>query len=212
MKRMAFYFDQTKCMGCSTCAVACKDYYNVNPGAVAYRKQDIFEKVSFDDKGAGTGGFYSLSISCNHCETPACKAACGAGAITKRADGIVVIDRDKCQQLKSCITACPFAEPAIADDRQEPNRKDTWRVEIKHPMQKCNMCAGLLDKGELPVCVRACPNYALEVGDYDELMAKHDGAVQITPDKFPYAYVNNRTNTGPSFLIKPKDDVKIDKQ
>lgn len=200
---MAFYFDQTKCMGCSTCAVACKDYYNVNPGAVAYRKQDVFEKVNGNE-----GGFYSLSISCNHCNSPACMAACPVGAITKRSDGIVVVDRDMCQGKELCIKACPFAEPGIADDRQEPDKKDTWFM--KHPMQKCNMCAELLDKGELPVCVRACPTRAIEVGEYNELLTKHSGAVQITPDKFPYAYVNNRTNTGPSFLIKPKGSVKID--
>ncbi len=194
--RMAFFFNQTRCMGCSTCTVACKDYYNTNPGPVSWRKQEIYE---VDDS---EGLFYSLSMSCNHCETPACKAACGAGAITKRNDGIVLVDRTKCQELRACISACPFAEPQIADDRQEPKTNDTWIV--NHPMQKCTMCAALQDKGEQPVCVRACPSRAIEVGDYDELMAKHADAVQITPVNAPYAYANNTNNTGPSFLIKPR--------
>lgn len=198
--RMAFFFDQSRCMGCNACTVACKDYYNTNPGPVRWRKQRTHEK----DDGAGV--FYSLVMSCNHCETPACKAACGAGAISKRADGIVHVDRDKCQGLKACISACPFAEPNIADDRQEPDRKDTWK--INHPMQKCNMCMELLDKGEQPICVRACPLRVIEVGDFDTLMSKYPGAEQITQAKYDYAYVNN-TQTGPSLIIKPRKALKI---
>lgn len=200
--RMAFFFDESRCMGCKTCTVACKDYYNVNPGPVGYRKQDTYE---LDD---GVGGFYSFVMSCNHCEDPACLKACGALAITKRPDGVVVVDRNKCQGLKACITACPFSEPGISDDRQEPDYSDKWLV--RHPMQKCNMCAELLDKGELPVCVRACPAHAIEVGDYDVLLRNHPGAEPLTLDKFPYAYTNNKdTSTGPSMLVKPRKSLKI---
>lgn len=199
--RMAFYFDQTRCMGCNSCTVACKDWYNVNPGPVRYRKQFTYES----EDGVG---FLSLVMSCNHCEEPACKKACSSGAITKRPDGIVVVDRTKCQDLRSCITACPFGEPGIADDRQEPTTEDTWRV--AHPMQKCNMCVDLQDKGEKPVCVRACPAHAIEVGDYDELLRTHAGAVPLTYDKFPYAWINNTDKTtGPSLIIKPRKTLEV---
>jgi anaerobic dimethyl sulfoxide reductase subunit B (iron-sulfur subunit) len=133
---------------------------------------------------------------------------CSAGAIKKRDDGIVYVDRGKCQSLKSCITACPFAGPGIADDRQEPIKNDKW---IKnHPMQKCNMCMELIDKGEQPVCVRACPMRAIEVGDYDELIRKHNGAEQLSYDKHPYAYINNKTYTNPSFIIKPRKKLIVE--
>ena len=32
MKQMGFYFDRTKCTGCYTCSVACKDWYNIDAG------------------------------------------------------------------------------------------------------------------------------------------------------------------------------------
>ena len=35
----AFYFDQTRCMSCNSCTVACKDWNQVEPGPVAWRKQ-----------------------------------------------------------------------------------------------------------------------------------------------------------------------------
>ena len=199
--RMAFYFDQSRCMGCNTCTVSCKDWYNVNPGPVRYRKHNTYETD-------GAGVFYSFVMSCNHCEDPACMKACGAGAISKRSDGIVVVDRNKCQELRSCITACPFAEPGIADDKQEPLGQDSWIV--KHPMQKCNMCVELLDKGEQPVCVRACPAHAIEIGDYDELLRVHAGSEPLTIDKYPYAWINNQdTTTGPSLIIKPRRPLTV---
>jgi anaerobic dimethyl sulfoxide reductase subunit B (iron-sulfur subunit) len=199
--RMSFFFDQSRCMSCSTCVVACKDYYDVNPGQVSYRKQDVHETPE------NPSVFYSLSIACNHCKEPACLSVCPVQAITKRNDGIVLVDRSKCQAYKNCISACPFAEPNIADDRQEPESKDSWA--IKHPMQKCTMCAALLDKGEQPICVRACPVRAIEVGDYDELLRKHPGSFELTNGRFPYAYVNNINDTGPSLIIKPRKDLTI---
>lgn len=198
--RMAFFFDQSRCMGCNTCTVSCKDYYNVNPGPVRYRKQWTHELSS-------GSVFYPLVMSCNHCKNPACMAACAAGAITKRADGIVVVNRNKCQELRACIAACPFAEPAIADDKQEPLSLDTWKV--THPMQKCNLCVTLLDKGEKTVCERACPAHAIEVGDFDELMRKYPGAEQLNAGNYPYAYSNNDTSTGPSLIIKPRKPLTI---
>jgi anaerobic dimethyl sulfoxide reductase subunit B (iron-sulfur subunit) len=203
--RMAFFFDQSRCMGCNACTVACKDYYDVNPGPVRYRKQFTKE---IDD---GIGGFYSFVMSCNHCEKPACVAACGAQAISKREDGIVVVDRSKCAGLLDCITACPFAEPGIADDKQEPaiQHQETWQV--PHPMQKCNMCVELQDKGEKPICVRACPTHAIEVGDYDALLAAHPDAEPLTVEKYPYAWLNAAgvADTGPSMLVKPRKKLVI---
>ena len=199
--RMAFFFDQTRCIGCNSCTVSCKDYYNVNPGKVRWRKHETY------DRPEDAGVFYSLVMACNHCVEPACMTACGAGAITKRADGIVMVNRNKCQELKSCIDACPFAEPGIADDRQEYDRETKWIVQ--HPMQKCNMCAELQDNGEKPVCERSCPARAIEVGDFDELMRKHPGAEQVNPTKYPYAYINNTNDTKPSLIIKPRKPLKV---
>ncbi len=201
--RMAFFFDQSRCIGCNACTVACKDWYGVNPGRVRYRTQTTYEtdEAPF---------FASLVMSCNHCEKPACMTACGAGAITKRSDGIVVVDRSKCQELHSCLTACPFGAPGVADDTQEPVKgNEKW--DYSHPMQKCNMCVELLDKGEKTVCERSCVGHAIEVGDYDELLRRHPGAVQVSKDLFPYAYKNNNdTTTNPSFLIKPRKSLVIE--
>lgn len=205
--RRAFVFDQEKCMGCNTCTVSCKDWNQVNPGPVRWRVQETHETDN-------APYFLPLAMSCNHCEDPACKAACPSGAIIKReSDGVVYVDRDKCLSLLSCVNACPFAEPKIADDMQEPEQYKGWVV--KHPMQKCDFCLERVDSGKKPVCVSSCPAHALEAGDYDYLIEKYGAKtppvtlVQLNPGDFPYAYVNNTNDTGPSFLIKPRKALDI---
>ena len=87
MKQWAFYFDQSRCVGCYACSVACKDWHNIEAGPVQWRRiisreEGAYPKVSLS----------YLSLSCNHCEKPACANACPADAITKRKDdGIVVV-------------------------------------------------------------------------------------------------------------------------
>jgi Fe-S-cluster-containing dehydrogenase component len=93
---------------------------------------------------------------CNHCQEPACIEACPDGAISKRQDGLVLIDPDKCTGCEDCITACPY-----------------WVIYFNDDLliaQKCTGCAHLLDNGsELPRCVEACPTDAFRFGTEEEL-------------------------------------------
>jgi anaerobic dimethyl sulfoxide reductase subunit B (iron-sulfur subunit) len=188
-------------MSCNACTVACKDWNQVNPGAVRWRSQQTFEQA---------GQFYPLSMACNHCAQPACLTACGANAISKREDGVVVVDRSKCQSLTTCIEACPFAVPKIAGDKQEPTQQEGWL--LPHPMQKCDFCIDRVDNGDLPVCVASCAAHALDCGDYDALMQKYPDAVPMNREDFPYAYMGKGTeDTQPSFLIKKRSEQKITK-
>jgi anaerobic dimethyl sulfoxide reductase subunit B (iron-sulfur subunit) len=87
-----------------------------------------------------------------HCEEPACAAACPTGAIIKRKeDGIVVVDRDRCNGCRDCFSACPFGVPQFGKDGI---------------MQICNYC---LDNGAEPACALACPSKALKFGPVDSL-------------------------------------------
>jgi anaerobic dimethyl sulfoxide reductase subunit B (iron-sulfur subunit) len=201
--RRVFVFDQEKCMGCNACTVACKDNNDVNPGPIRWRYQQTYEPQS--------GGFFPFSISCAHCEDPACLRVCGARVITKRPDGIVHVDRTKCRDLKTCLAACPFAAAHIADDQQEPRKGMGWMVD--HPMQKCDFCKDRQDRGEAPICVRACPCFALDSGDYDEMIAKYKwlgiDLVPLTPEDFPYVYKNNTNDTKPSILVNKRKSQTI---
>lgn len=196
-----FFFDQTRCIGCNACTVACKDWNQVNPGPVRWRKELAYEVAG--------PVFENLSMACNHCEEPACLPACSVGAIYKTPKGIVLVNKEKCQSLQACITACPFAAPHIAGDQQEPKKLEAWVV--NHPMQKCTYCWERVEDNQKPVCVASCPVYALDYGDVDSLKRNYPDAVRMNKEDFPYAFVNNSTDTKPSFYIKKRKSMKVTK-
>jgi anaerobic dimethyl sulfoxide reductase subunit B (iron-sulfur subunit) len=126
---------------------------------------------------------YSISIACNHCSEPACKKVCPAGAIGKRGDGIVFIDKDLCIGCGSCATACPYSAPSLD--------KETMK------MEKCDFCRELLAEGETPACVAACSMRAIEYGDIGTLKSRYPEAVQ------QLAPLSDPAQTKPSLLITP---------
>jgi len=82
--------------------------------------------------------------------------ACRQEAIYKRADGIVIIDPEKCVGNRNCVDACPYGVIYFNGD-----------LNIS---QKCTFCAHLLDRGwKEPRCVDACPTEALRFGEEAEL-------------------------------------------
>ncbi|MFH1123536.1 MAG: FAD-dependent oxidoreductase [Pseudomonadota bacterium] len=96
--QLGFYFDQTRCIGCHTCAVACKDWNDIPAGPAHWRRILPIEEGQWPEPFAAY-----LSTSCHHCLDPICAAVCPAGAISKREkDGIVIVDREKCRQAAPC--------------------------------------------------------------------------------------------------------------
>jgi NADPH-dependent glutamate synthase beta subunit-like oxidoreductase/Pyruvate/2-oxoacid:ferredoxin oxidoreductase delta subunit len=109
--QIGFYFDQTRCTGCCTCVIACKDWNDVPAGPASWRQ------VTSAEEGEWPNLFVAYyTSSCYHCADPICVAMCPAKAISKREhDGIVVVDRDKCRHEAHCgiISDCngiPFGE------------------------------------------------------------------------------------------------------
>lgn len=109
-----FYFDSTRCTGCRTCEMACKDYHDLSTEA-AFRRVFDYEGGEFVENADGTVTAttyaYHLSEACNHCESPKCFAACPTGAIEKDEDGIVYIKEDVCTGTGACVDACRLACP-----------------------------------------------------------------------------------------------------
>jgi len=117
-----FYFDQTRCIGCFTCCVACKDWHDIPAGPAHWRRVAPFEEGKFPRPFLAY-----LSAACYHCEDPLCAVVCPAEAITRREDGIVVVDRGKCQESARCgitatngtgqinVSACEVTCPAHVD-------------------------------------------------------------------------------------------------
>lgn len=163
MKQLGFYVNTKKCLGCFTCAMACKNLYH-QPSDVTWRKLYDLKDPIYPHPYRG---FYSLA--CNHCETPACLRACPVGAYGKReSDGVVIHDQDKCIGCGNCIRSCPFGAPQYNETLKKA--------------EKCSFCWQRLDQELKPACVLSCPVTAIEMIDIHSI--KPDQGIQF-PDGFP---------------------------
>jgi Fe-S-cluster-containing dehydrogenase component len=141
------------CVGCNACEVACKQEHGLPVGPRWIRV--------YPDSPREIEGKLQLRYivtHCLHCRRPPCKDACPVEAITKREDGIVLIDRELCIGCKDCIEACPLGVMQFDEE--------------KGIAQKCDLCVARLDRGLPPACVAACPSHCIHFGDTKEITEK----------------------------------------
>lgn len=181
--QLTFYFDQTRCICCYTCVVACKDWHDVPAGPASWRRVLTMERGKCPDTFVAF-----LSTACYHCSDPSCVSACPVNAIRKRAeDGIVVVDREAClgnDNCNLCLQVCRYDAPQFG---AEDNGK----------MQKCDFCLERWLEGRKPVCVMACPMEALDAGPLEELRTRYGEVRESTG--FTYS-----AKDSPSAIFQPK--------
>jgi molybdopterin-containing oxidoreductase family iron-sulfur binding subunit len=102
-------------------------------------------------------------LLCNHCDSPPCVKVCPTKATYKRPDGIVAMDYHRCIGCRFCMAGCPYGSRSFnwREPREGLNGK-TLNIEyptrMRGVVEKCNFCAELVDKGQLPKCVTAVPD------------------------------------------------------
>ncbi len=112
------------------------------------------EDVSYGDNELNSYFFYIPRL-CNHCTNPACISACENDAIFKREkDGIVLVDLDKCDGSRFCLSACPYS-------------KIYFNPKLSKS-EKCNFCYPLIERGLSPACVEQCVGNARFIGYLDD--------------------------------------------
>ncbi len=182
--QVGFYFNQSRCIGCSACAVACKDWNDVPAGP------ERWMRILYNEQGRFPNVFVSYLINpCFHCEDPVCIPVCPVSAIVKREeDGIVVVDSDKClgnEECDSkCLKACPYDAPQFGPEKGAK-------------MRKCNYCLDRFIEGKLPACIETCRTRALDAGTIEELESKY-GKIKEA-DNFKYS-----DRTKPAIIFKSK--------
>ena len=133
MPKHEVVIDHQLCWGCRTCEVACKQENRSAEGVklISVREdgpRQIDEQSEF---------VFKVNL-CRHCDEPPCADACPEEAISKRDDGLVIMDYDLCTGCQACIPECPYDAIAFDDE--------------KDIAQKCNLCHDRVDHGLIPAC------------------------------------------------------------
>jgi Fe-S-cluster-containing dehydrogenase component len=187
MKKYHLVIDVEKCENCYNCFLACKDEHvgndwptyaapqpNQGPGWITVLSKERGQYPLID--------VAYLPVPCMHCDDAPCVRA-GNGAVTKRLDGIVLIDPAKSTGKKDITKACPYGVIK-------------WNDALDIP-QKCTLCAHLLDTGwEKPRCVQSCPTGALTFRSWDD----HETDKMIKEERLEV--YKPAANTGPSVFYK----------
>jgi anaerobic selenocysteine-containing dehydrogenase/Fe-S-cluster-containing dehydrogenase component len=152
MERLALMIDLERCIGCKSCEAACKAEHGLGPGE--YRNKVVW--LGDADRPA----LDFLTVTCQHCERPACLRACPVNpkAIVKDpATGVVSVVEDRCTGCGECVIACPYG--AMGYDSTD------------HHSVKCDLCADRRSQGRIPACASVCPGHAISFGKRSDHLA-----------------------------------------
>ena len=171
MEQYGFFVNTDICTGCKACMTSCFDRNNLE---VPQKFRKVYEfgggEWKADDAGAftATAFTYYVSMTCGHCENPACVANCPTGAMQKDEEtGLVNSDPEVCIGCGTCRNSCPYDAPRIDAELSRA--------------RKCDGCLARVRNEEQPMCVGACPLRALEFGPIDELREKYGDTSQVAP-------------------------------
>lgn len=187
----AMVIDQNKCIGCGYCTKACRAHNDVPPG-ISWNR--VIEVGEFDGRPV------YLPRPCQHCDHAPCVEVCMVRATTKRADGVVMMDYDRCIGCRYCEVACPYGARAFnweTFDGENPAVPEWGQPEVaRRPrgvVEKCSFCVQRIDRGvrlgltpgedeeATPACVVACPREARIFGDLNDPESKVSRLLETVP-------------------------------
>jgi len=152
-KTWGLIIDVARCHDCNNCFLACKDEFVGNDWPPYSKAQPDHGQRWMNILRRERGGYPLVAVAylakpCQHCKNPPCLKAAKNGAVSIRADGVVLINPDKAKGQKHLLEACPYGAIFWNEASQTP--------------QKCSLCSHLLDDGwREPRCVQACPTGAM---------------------------------------------------
>jgi len=125
METWHLIIDVNECTNCNNCTLASMDEYvgNEFPGYAASMPKHGHKWINILQKERGQIPMVDMAYmptTCNHCDDPPCQKAARDGAVTKRADGIVLIDPVKAKGQKQLVDACPYGHIWWNEELQLP--------------------------------------------------------------------------------------------
>lgn len=207
MEPKGMLIDLTKCMGCRSCQVACKQWNNLPTTSTSFNPDwsnppglsaNTWTRLDFHLSEEGDDlKWRFVKQQCMHCDEPACESACFVHALTKTPEGPVVYNADICVGCRYCMVACPFSIPKYQWDARFPK------------VQKCDLCAGRQAAGLQPACAAACPSGAIKFGGRAALLEEAWGRIRGSNGKYVKRVFGEKEVGGTSVLYL--SDVQFEK-
>ena len=188
MKKWNLIIDVDNCTNCNMCTLASKDEHvgNAFPGYSAEMPKRGAEWIKIEKKERGQTPMIDIGYiptMCQHCDDAPCMKVAKNNAITKRNDGIIIIDPEKSKGQKQIVDSCPHGSIS-------------WNEELKIP-QIWFFDAHLLDKGwKEPRAVSVCATDAMKSLKVD------DREMQQIVQKEKLEILNPEYNTSPRVYYK----------
>ncbi len=178
--RWGFVVDTDRCIGCGQCVLACKTENGV-PFDDEHTRTWIERHtlapdgtLTVDCPEAGAHGFPPLEDAapgassrfvprlCMQCENSPCTAVCPVGATYRTADGVILVDEERCIGCGYCVVACPYGARYLLPAGERTPRG------IGGVADKCTLCYHRITRGDQPACVDVCPVQARVFGDLND--------------------------------------------
>ena len=191
MTKLGIAINLERCVGCNTCANACKMQNNIPMNMLYIR----VETDGVDTADGAQGTYPDLSrtyipVACQHCDNPECVSVCPTGASYRDGNNVVLIDREKCIGCKYCMMACPYGVRS-------------WNA-AESVVEKCTLCAHLSKNGELPMCVRTCSAGARFYGDIDDPSSDASKALAAADPASIHTLQDVGNHPATHYILSPK--------
>ncbi|MFC1981317.1 4Fe-4S dicluster domain-containing protein [Chloroflexota bacterium] len=159
--------DIDNCIRCYACEIACKEENDFPAGPRACRVITVGPR-----EVEGELHMDFTPLMCVHCDDPFCANFCPFNAITKREDGIVIINEEECNGCGRCIHGCPYGVLYFNPQKEVAG--------------KCSLCIERIDYGLEPSCVQHCIGGALQFVTPEELENITEGTHKARVGKVCY--------------------------
>ena len=174
MATYGIVIDLTKCMRCRACMVACKTEHRIPTGKHGGHEYFRIAVLEYENGKYPEVERVFAPILCMQCQIAPCIDVCPIpGAVYRRTDGIVAVNRELCDGCRRCMKVCPYG---------------AFYFDVENDVvDKCDFCTDRIDVGLEPACVAACMGRAMLFGDLDDpnseisRLVKEDGVKPARP-------------------------------